>query len=100
MTDETMNVTHNAALASAFPDTWERLQYLRTHSASLDEICQDFELLTSIRARAQQEAGADTALILAQIDDSLSGLKEEIMRYLSCSKVQTMPITHAAMRED
>lgn len=70
-------------LARVFATEWDTLGRLRAQSPELDEICADYVLLTKERDVAQADTGPDADALLLQIDDSLSGLHQEILTYLA-----------------
>ena len=70
------------SLHRAFPDREEEIRARRARDPLFDEVCRDFELLSSELASDAVAAGTDAASWRADTEDSLRALKAEILQLL------------------
>ena len=69
-------------LLNAFQDREEEIRVRRAQDPLFDEVCRDFELLSSELASDPLNAGTDAAPWRADAEDSLRALKAEILELL------------------
>ena len=72
------------SLHKAFPDRAEEIRVRRARHPLFDEVCRDFELLSSELASDAVAAGTDAAAWRTDTQDSLRALKAELLRLLCC----------------
>lgn len=68
-------------LRTAFADDYDRLQALRKTDPIFAEICRDYETLL-IEAKQLASASQDGGRHAQDLEDSLSGLRDELARML------------------
>ena len=70
------------SLLNAFHDREEEIRVRRAQDPLFDEVCRDFELLSSELASDALEAGTDAAPWRADAKDSLRALEAEVLQLL------------------
>lgn len=70
------------SLLNAFRDRKEEIRERRARDPLFDEVCRDFELLSSELASDAITAETDTAAWRVDAEDSLRALKAEILQLL------------------